>query len=323
MRRVGGVRIMSGMSEPEEPSLPAKRTPKAKRPAGLMGMLAKAARSQLRRYPRHMIESFRASVTVTVATTSEEPEPMHEPLSATWLGHATVLIRLAGVTILTDPVFAQRIGMRIGKRVVGVARTTAVPPMPVKPPDYILISHAHFDHLDQPTLRSLVSEKTVVIVPKGVSRLIPRGFGRVIPLDWREQVQLDGLSFTALRPKHWGARTLWDRHRRYHGYLIESGDRAVLFAGDTALTTAFDGLRADLAIFGIGAYDPWIHAHATPEQVWAMFGAMRASALLPIHHSTFPLGDEHPDEPLARLLVAAGDEQWRIVGRQVGERWRA
>ena len=236
MLRGRGVRIMSGMNEPDESSPPAKRKPKAKRPGGIIFMLAKAARSQLRRYPRHMIESFRASVTALEVTSSEVVEPAHEPLSAMWLGHATVLIRVAGVTILTDPVFAHRIGMRIGKRVVGVARTTAVPPMPVQPPEYILISHAHFDHLDQPTLRSLVSEKTVVIVPKGVSRLIPRGFGRVIALDWRERVQLDGLSITALRPKHWGARTLWDRHRRYHGYLIESADRAVLFAEDLDTT---------------------------------------------------------------------------------------
>ncbi len=293
-----------------------------------MAILAKAARSQMRRYPRHMAESFRATISSAVLTISEvtiSEQAGNEPdeLTAVWLGHATVRLRIAGVTILTDPVFAQRIGMRIGKHIVGVSRTSPVPALPPQPLDYILISHAHFDHLDVPTLRGLVSEKTVVIVPKGVSRLIPRGFGRIIALDWRERVQLDGLSITALKPKHWGARTLWDRHRRYHGYLIESKDRSVLFAGDTALTDAFDGIRADLAIFGIGAYDPWIRAHATPEQVWEMFCAMKADSLLPIHHSTFPLGDEHPDEPLARLLTAAGDEAGRVIGRAVGEHWVA
>jgi hypothetical protein len=106
----------------------------------------------------------------------------------------------------------------------------------------------------------------------------------------------------------------------------------VLFAGDTAHTDAFEHLDGvDLAIFGIGAYEPWIHAHATPEQAWSMFTSLgrRASRgravggghLLPVHHATFPLGNEHPDEPMQRLLAAAGDQAHRVVGRRAGDLW--
>ena len=88
--------------------------------------------------------------------------------------------------------------------------------------------------------------------------------------------------------------------------------------GDTAMTDAFNGLGpVDLAIFGIGAYEPWNHHHANPEQVWAMFHALGGGVegggrLLPMHHSTFPLGEEHRDEPLQRLLAVTG----RVVMRR-------
>ena len=72
---------------------------------------------------------------------------------------------------------------------------------------------------------------------------------------------------------------------------------------------------------GIGAYEPWEHAHATPEQTWEMFRGCGAKRLLPVHHSTFPLGDEHIDEPMERLLAAAGDEMHRILALPPGAVW--
>jgi L-ascorbate metabolism protein UlaG (beta-lactamase superfamily) len=87
------------------------------------------------------------------------------------------------------------------------------------------------------------------------------------------------------------------------------------------MTGAYDHLGAngvDLAIMGIGAYDPWVRAHATPEQVWQMSAAMRARRVLPVHFGTFKLSDEPPDEPMARLLAAAGSDHPRILGPALG-----
>jgi L-ascorbate metabolism protein UlaG (beta-lactamase superfamily) len=96
----------------------------------------------------------------------------------------------------------------------------------------------------------------------------------------------------------------------------------VLFAGDTAYTTALAPLgrrtRIDLAILPIGAYDPWIANHASPEQAWAMFKALGAEYVLPVHHSTFRLSREPVDEPLERFMAAAGPEGWRVVGKEIG-----
>lgn len=198
------------------------------------------------------------------------------------------------------------------------------PPFGVPPPiDVILISHAHFDHLDRPTLRRLISSRTTVITARNTARLIPPGFGSVIEVDWGEQIGHRGVTFSAIRPEHWGARAAWDRHRGYNAYLMSTSRQRVLFAGDTAATEAFRDLEPDLAIFGIGAYSPWRHMHATPEEVWDMFTASRARWLMPVHHSTFELSDEHFDEPMQRLLAAAGQEETRVVARSPGEVWIA
>jgi L-ascorbate metabolism protein UlaG (beta-lactamase superfamily) len=246
--------------------------------------------------------------TITAFPPSSTP-----PAAAAWLGHCSVLLRIAGMTILTDPVWSSRIGVRIGGRTIGIPRLHA-PPIPLSslpPIDLILISHAHIDHLDRPTLLHLASPQTRVITARHTASLIPRGFARVDELHWDQSLAIGPLHLRAIRPNHWGARTAWDRHRGFNSYLLTDVDaaRSVLFAGDTALTDAFDHLHAetpDLAIMGIGAYDPFERAHATPEQVWQMASTMRARHLMPVHFGTFRLSDEPPGDPMRRLLAAAG-----------------
>jgi L-ascorbate metabolism protein UlaG (beta-lactamase superfamily) len=113
-----------------------------------------------------------------------------------------------------------------------------------------------------------------------------------------------------------------DRNRGYGGYLLRKNGRSVLFAGDTAYTDVLTPLgaqgRIDLAILPIGAYDPWIANHASPEQAWAMFKALRAEYVLPVHHSTFRLSREPAGEPIRRFLAAAGPERWRVLTPEIG-----
>jgi len=149
----------------------------------------------------------------------------------------------------------------------------------------------------------------------------------VIELDWGNSIELDTFAVRAVEPAHWGARRALDRDRGFNAYLVESDAGASFAAGDSAHTRAFDAVGpVDLAIFGIGAYDPWEHAHATPEQVWDMFTAMGGAdeatggfTLLPIHHSTFELSDEPVDEPMRRLLRAAGEHASRVLRATPGE----
>lgn len=283
-------------------------------------------RSGLRRYPRQLAESVRALAGRAAHASPPQPDAIEsvapEVLAGAWLGHASVLLHIGGRWILTDPVFSERIGMRMGQRVIGLGRLCELPTLArrLPPLDAILISHAHFDHLDRPTLQRLACADTAVITPRRTASLIPPGFRRIVELPQERDFRLRGITFRALRPRHWGARTALDRRRGVNAYIIEVGTHRVLFGGDTADTDAFDPLDGvNLAIFGIGAYDPWVHQHATPEQVWSMFQRVGAEYLMPVHHSTFPLSDEDPDEPLQRLLAVANGQSDRIVGRSLGE----
>lgn len=282
-----------------------------------------ALRSGLRRYPRELLDSLRASPlhpALPARDMLEELAP--HGLAVAWLGHAGVLATLGRLTLVVDPVLSTRIGMKLANRVFGPARKAPAPlePESLKGLDAILITHAHYDHLDKPTLAKLADERTTVIVPPRCRKLIPKGFADIIELAPGEPIELHGSRIEALPPRHWGARAWLDRKRGVNAYLLRHDEGSILFTGDTAHTESFNELRdIDLAVFGIGAYDPWEHMHATPEQVWRMFIACGARHLLPVHHSTFELSDEPMHEPLTRLRTAAGDEAHRIIEEQPGE----
>jgi L-ascorbate metabolism protein UlaG (beta-lactamase superfamily) len=299
---------------------------------------AAATRSGLQRYPKQILESLKAAsegiVEMPLVQSQIDFEAFERGrLSAAWVGHATVLLRIGGRTVLTDPVFSHRIGMSVGGVTLGPGRL--LPPAAdvehLPHIDTVLLSHAHFDHLDKPSLRRLAAgpaRGATVVTADRTQALIPDGFGEVLQLAWGRHIRLGDLRIEALRPRHWGARAALDRHRRYNAYLLEHGVERVLFAGDTAMTDAFERLPpVALSVFGIGAYESWGGAHATPEEVWKMFmrvGGTNGTGndkLLPMHHSTFDMGEKHVDEPMERLLAAAGEEAHRIVCREPGELW--
>ncbi len=246
-------------------------------------------------------------------------------LSAVWLGHATVLLRIGGKTILTDPVLSTRVGLGFGIITGGPARMTR-PPLSFKklpPIDLILLSHAHFDHLDRPTLGRLNKRIPVVTAMQTSDLIRDLGYRTIHEIGWSETIDLLGLKITGRQVAHWGARTFLDKHRGYNAYLMESAKHRVLYGGDTAYYEGFRDIGpVDLAILGIGAYNPYLAAHATPEQAWAMAQHMPAEYVLPIHHSTFKLSYEPIDEPLQRMIAAAGPQADRLVCKHIGQEWK-
>ncbi|HEV2391646.1 MAG TPA: MBL fold metallo-hydrolase [Verrucomicrobiae bacterium] len=249
-----------------------------------------------------------------------------QALTAAWLGHATVLLNFYGVTILTDPALLRRVGANTRIGTIGARRliAPALKPQQLPPIDLVLLSHAHMDHMDLATIADLPGHPQAVTAHATDDLLAGTRLQTPIPLRWGEQTRLrtrNGcVQVRAFEVNHWGARWRYDKFRGYNGYIVQREGKRIIFGGDTAWTDSFRSLRSkgpfELAIMPIGAYQPWICSHCTPEQAVRMANDAGAEHLLPIHFKTFPLGREGVVEPLERLQAALEPERlgWRDVG---------
>jgi L-ascorbate metabolism protein UlaG (beta-lactamase superfamily) len=291
--------------------------------------------ARVRRWVGHLwrewtIESWRA-----IAPAFAKPEPLKwndAQVTAAWIGHATVLINFLGIKILTDPVLFPRIGIRLPGFTIGPKRLTAPALQFHELPriDLILLSHAHFDHFDLRTLHRF-DENTRVITASNTADLLRWTRLRdITELRWGETKVLNidkqtkgDIAISAFQVRHWGARKQRDDYRGYNGYVIGRNGRRILFAGDTAMTDSFAKLPQrggiDLAIMSIGAYNPWIQSHCTPEHAVEMATAAGAQFILPVHHQTFRLSFEPLREPIERFQVALNETPERIALREIGE----
>jgi L-ascorbate metabolism protein UlaG (beta-lactamase superfamily) len=262
----------------------------------------------------------------------ERPQPVRwsdRGLHAAWLGHTTVLLKIDGFTIVTDPVFSDRIGLDLGLLTLGIKRLVAPALRLRQLPqiDLVLLSHAHMDHIDLPSLRSLEDRQTEVVTALETTDLLrPRRYRRVRELRWGERTRVGPVEIRAFEVNHWGARMGRDTYRGYNGYLIEAGKYRVLFGGDTAITDSFRTLHSsrsiDLAIMPIATYDPYIKYHCTPEEAWQMGNDAGAEFFIPVHHKTFQLGREPLLEPIERFFKAAGNQTGRIATHRIGQEFR-
>jgi L-ascorbate metabolism protein UlaG (beta-lactamase superfamily) len=244
------------------------------------------------------------------------------------LGHATLLMNYFGISVLTDPTLFNRVGFAVDSLFTVGPRRISAPPLPpaaLQTVQVILITHAHMDHLDLPSLKALPKSATVIACDKCGALIRPLGFNDVRELKWGESTTVQGLQVSAMGARHWGKR--WPPYGTDYGfnsYILERGGHRMLFACDSADTNLFAALDTDppeVAAFSISAYDPWISNHANPEQVWSMFEQTGARYLVPFHWGTFKLSREPMDEPLQRLLAAAGNQSDRIVLRHIGGAW--
>ncbi|MGH8445945.1 MAG: MBL fold metallo-hydrolase [Solimonas sp.] len=235
---------------------------------------------------------------------------------AWWLGHACVLLRLAGKWVLTDPVLfgrASPLSFAGPERKIPAAATVdALPPI-----DIVLVSHNHYDHLDRPTIRALARRaaregwQTEFVAPLGLAASL-RAFGarRVQEYDWWRGGMHTGLDIGCVPAQHWSARTPWDRNRTlWCGWTVKGDGFCFYFAGDIGWWdgVAEIGARSgpiDLAAIPIGAYAPrwFMHGqHIDPAEAVRVHRAIGARHSLAIHWGVFELADDPLDEP-PRLL---------------------
>ena len=267
-----------------------------------------------------------------IAPAPLKPDPARwsdNDITIAWLGHATTLINFYGVRILTDPVFGNRVGVGLGVGTVGPKRyvAPALQPDEMPPVDLVLLSHAHLDHMDLPSLQRVANAPFTVTAKSTGDVLAGTGLKEISELRWSDKTTLrcahGDLQIEAFEVKHWGERWPSKLRRGYNGYVLRREGRALLFGGDTAHTALFSEIRSRgpfaAAIMPIGAYQPWIRNHCTPEEAVAMANAAGARHLVPVHHQTFRLSDEPMREPIERFQAALQTEPERVALRQIGE----
>lgn len=282
------------------------------------------------RYVRQALQE----TTREIAPVKNKPAPLtwsDHDVTEPWLGHATVLVNFCGLTILTDPTLMPRIGADLGFATVGPKRLVSSPLAYSELPaiDLLLLSHAHMDHFDMPTLHKFSSRPKAVTAKATLDLFSGMKFRRnVTELRWGESAMVrtgnGDVRVEAFEVNHWGARWRTDKYRGYNGYILEREGRKLIFGGDTALTDKFQLIRNkrgyDLAIMPIGSYKPYKKNHCTPEESVKMLNDAGAEKVLPIHFKTFRLGEEGVTEPLERLEANIAHD--RIALRDVGETFR-
>jgi N-acyl-phosphatidylethanolamine-hydrolysing phospholipase D len=233
--------------------------------------------------------------------------------TVTWIGHSTLLVQLDGVNFLTDPNWAGRSGPFSG--LVGVRRFTPPPMRLEELPriDFVLVSHDHYDHLDEPTVRRLAELfNPTFVVPLGLKAwLADRGITNAVELSWGQSVKLNGVTIVCSPAQHGSGRTMVDQGRRLWASWAVLGSRRFYFAGDTGYYSHFkeigDALGPfDLAALPIGSYTPRAIAkpvHISPEEALEAFTDLRARRFIGIHWGTFMLAREPHDEPPRRIAA--------------------
>lgn len=288
---------------------------------GLFHFLRWAASSQRKRWPKRIENHEKNGQPVQVSG---------DQVAATFIGHSTFLLRIGGLSILTDPIFSER-----------SSPVSWAGPRRVRPPglpfeelpriDLVLVSHNHYDHMDAPTLRRLRREfDPFFVTGLGNVRWLRRlaGIEKAMELDWWGTHRFrDEIKITMTPSQHFSSRSMLDRDRTlWGGFLIEAGGRRVYFTGDSGYAGHFKEIAKkagpiDLALIPIGSYEPrWFMklAHVNPDEAVQIHLDLNPRQSVGMHFGTFQLTDESIDAPLHDLRDAlkrrgVNEEQFRVL----------
>lgn len=234
----------------------------------------------------------------------------------TMVNHATVLLQMDSLNILTDPVWSNKVGLE-GEVGVRRHRPPGIPFDSLPPIDILLISHDHYDHMDIPSLLRLQQRYHPRIITGlgNPAYLASQGVQGAEPLDWWQRTSLAaGVRVTAVPARHWSGRSLSDRYERlWEGFVIEGARDTIYFAGDTGWGRMYGELherwsRFTLALLPVSPFKPrWYMArkHLGPNDALRAAIETRSATVIPIHWGTFELGDDSESEAVDSLRASA------------------
>lgn len=266
-------------------------------------------------------------IDIDPATLKRSPAP---GMRAIWLGHAGVLVEIDGQRLMVDPVLSdyaspfQFVGpKRFHRSPIALAELSGI--------DAVVISHNHYDHLDEATIRHLAPLGTRFFVPLGVgAHLEDWGvpLAQIVELDWWQSEKLADLTITSTPNRHYSGRGLFDfKATLWSSWSVAGPAHRLFYSGDTGYSRLFKDIGKrlgpfDLSIIKIGAYGPganWIDIHMTPEDAVRVHGDVRAKRMLPVHWATFNLALHDWDEPIKRAKKAAEKAGAELVTPRIGE----
>lgn len=232
----------------------------------------------------------------------------------TFINHASFLIQLPGLNILTDPIYAERASpfSFIGPKRV---RAPGINFENLPAVDVVVISHNHYDHLDIETLKRIDGKfHPLFLVPLGDQKFLKEeGILNVVELDWWNEYRLKDTRIIFTPSQHWSARSLFDKSLSLWGsFYFDNGKSKIYFGGDTGYSSHFKQIKnrygaPDLSLLPIGAYEPrWFmkNHHMNPEEALKAHLDLESSLSLGMHFGTFQLTDEAMDRPLQDLVFA-------------------
>ena len=245
-----------------------------------------------------------------------------------WLGHSSLLIAVEGKTILVDPVLEERASpfSWVGPKRFHPAPVTVnqLPPI-----DVVLITHDHYDHLEESTMRQLDNKTNLFLVPLGIGELLEEwgiAPGKIIELDWWADHKMGPLHFIATPALHYASRGLFDGNERlWCSWVVKGQNRKLFISGDSGY---FDGFKKigdqlgpfDTTFLKIGSYDEtWKQIHMTPEEAVQQHLDLRGNVLVPLHWATFDLGLHPWYEPVERMLTSARNKEIRFITPVIGQ----
>jgi len=233
-----------------------------------------------------------------------------------WLGHSSVLLEVDGLRLLTDPVFSERASpfsfagpKRFHPTPLALADTQNI--------DAVVISHNHYDHMDEASIRHLAAQGAQIFVPLGNKpQVLDWGVAsaQVHEMDWGQSLRLGQVEITATPARHYSSRGMFDLHETmWASWVISGPDHRVYFSGDTGYGKSFQDIGKaygpfDLTVMKIGAYGPgqsWVDVHMPPEETIQAHMDLRGKIMLPTHWGTFNLGYHPWKEPIERAQSAA------------------
>ena len=249
-------------------------------------------------------------------------------LRAYWFGHASVLVEIDGVRIMTDPILSERASpfqflgpKRFHPPPVALEQLTGI--------DAVVISHDHYDHLDMPTVQQLARNGTHFYVGMGIGAHLQRwgvALSQIHEMGWWQHADVKGVRIHCTPARHYSGRRSMNNSTLWSSWMLKGAQHAVYFSGDTGYAEHFSEIRQrlgapDLALMKVGAYgDTWLSIHMDPESAVRAQRDLGAKVMLPVHWATFNLAYHAWEEPILRTLAAAGTAGVTVITPRIGEK---